>query len=203
MTQTQQTNLERRQKFFLAAAWISILVPLCTFAYFAYMTYDAQTKLETARKELAGAQTTLNATLAETKELQERSAKLGAQISEQEINLKEYRNKANIRIQYYRDTDFPLVEKVAKGLKVPMIKAESRLTGHSPNAIYYSNAVSEQDIKNVAVTFIESGFPLRLIDRATRNAEGNLIQVVGSDRGANCGLLSVEDVRAGKTCGNL
>jgi hypothetical protein len=59
-----------------------------------------------------------------------------------------------------------------------------------------------QDLRDIGVALIQEGFPLKRIAPALKQQDPKLIQIYASvESDESCGLLTVEQVRAGETCG--
>lgn len=78
----------------------------------------------------------------------------------------------------------------------------SKLISRDPNTIAYGNLVSTQDLRDIAIALVQEKFPLKRVAPATKQPDPKLIQIYAStESDAACGLLTVEQVKAGETCG--
>jgi cell division protein FtsL len=210
MMQASQDQLDRRQKTLLAIAWISIFAPLATFVYFTYQTYglreqaqSLEASLEVQKKELAESEQNMLLAQRRRNELEQQIRQLDEQLLEKQRNLVHYRQFAGIRLRYYRESDRSIIDKVGASLSIPTELGQSPTINREPSAIVYGREVSEQDYRDIAIALVQEGFPLRSISLA-KNRDEKLIQVIASipvER--KCGLLSIEQIRAGRTCGPI
>jgi hypothetical protein len=193
MTQTPVTpddRLDRRQKRLFTLAWAATLLPLVAFAYLTWHLVRVQSEV--------GALETKKA------DLQREIGEIQSDLAAQTAATKYYRDFAGVRIQFYRERDRAVVESALrrKGFNVEARRGVSQLLDRDPNAIAYGGAVAPEDLRDIAIALVEGGFPLKRIAPATRQPDPKLIQVYASAAAdESCGLLTVDQIRAGATCG--
>ena len=118
-----------------------------------------------------------------------------------------YRTLAGIKIRFYRAEDRDVLQNAlaAKGFRLEVgqiAQGNARLLDRKANAIAYGARVAPQDLADIATALVDAGFPLRKIQKATHVPEENLIQIYASAAAdTECGLLTIEQIRAGETCG--
>jgi hypothetical protein len=210
--QSAPETFDRRQKWLLWMAWGATVVPLLVFAYLTWASYDMRRELRVMQKELEEAQHTLEKKKKELgevekkkAELEKQTAKLAVDLDAQRNSAKHYRDYAGVRIVFYRESDRKMVEGALRrlGFKVEDAKlGSSKLISRDPNTIAYGNLVSTQDLRDIAIALVQEKFPLKRIAPATKQPDPKLIQIYAStESDAACGLLTVEQVKAGETCG--
>jgi FtsZ-binding cell division protein ZapB len=202
---------ERRQRLLLAGAWVATAIPLIAFAWLTYESVQLQKEVTQARAEVRKADDTLSSRQAEIRELEERkaaleaeNATLGAALDAQRSSTKHYRDFAGVRIQFYRESDREVVEKAlaSLGFRIETRLGTSRLIGSEPNTIGFGKLVSDEDLRDIAVALVQAGFPLKRIAPAVQQPDPRLIQIYASKASDDrCGLLTVDEIRAGRTCG--
>jgi hypothetical protein len=189
---------DRRQKWLLVIAWGATLLPLVAFGYLTWKSYDMSRQLQMAELDL-------HETLAEIRELEKKKAELSADLTAQRESTKYYRDWAGVHIRFYRESDRKLVEGALRKLGFNVEDADlgkSRLIDRAPNTIGYGKLVAMQDLRDIGVALIQEGFPLKRIAPALKQQDPKLIQIYASvESDESCGLLTVEQVRAGETCG--
>jgi hypothetical protein len=212
-TSVPQDPFDRRQKRLLLIAWGATLLPLVVFGFFTWASWNLREELASARsqlEELKQKNAVETKTLAELnskkQKLESDIARLDADLKAQRESTKHYRDVADIRIQFYRESDREVVEKalVKLGFKVETKLGQSKLIDRKPNSIAYGKLVYPKDLRDIAVALVEAGFPLKRIDPAQRQPDAHLIQIYASaESDRSCGLLSVNEIRAGTTCGAI
>lgn len=208
-----QDPFDRRQKRLLLLAWVATALPLAVFGYFTWASWNLHQELASTRKSLAEVQ---QKSADETKalaELKSRKDRLESEIARLESDLKvqrdstkHYRDVADIRIQFYRESDREVVERalVKLGFKLETKLGQSKLIDSKANSIAYGKLVYPKDLRDIAVALVDAGFPLKRIYPAQVQPDPNLIQIYASaESDRSCGLLSVTEIRAGTTCGAL
>jgi hypothetical protein len=196
--------LDRRQRLLLAAAWGATLLPLVAFAYLTWqsvhlnrLVHDAQHTLQTAKDEF-------EAVKRQKAEADAELAQVNTALQAQRESTRHYRDFAGIRIRFYRESDRAIVEKalVNLGFQIDATLGRSALINRQPNTIGHGALVSPEDLRDIAVALVSAGFPLKRIAPAVRQTDPKLIQIYASaESDARCGLLRVEEIRAGTTCG--
>jgi len=208
-----QDPFDRRQKRLLLLAWVATVLPLAVFGYFTWASWNLHQELASTRQSLAEVQ---QKSADETKalaELKSRKDRLESEIARLESDLKvqrdstkHYRDVADIRIQFYRESDREVVEKalVKLGFKVEAKLGQSKLINRKANSIAYGKLVYPKDLRDIAVALVEAGFPLKRIHPAEAQPDPNLIQIYASaDSDERCGPLTVNEIRGGTTCGAM
>jgi len=195
---------ERRQRRLMLLAWGATVLPLIAFAYLSWQSWtlrqenaQAQAQIDSVRAEHDGLATRVEQARTELQEL-------NAELTAARASAKHYRDFAGIRIRFYRDSDRAVVEKAlaSRGYNIDTELGTSSLIDRQPNTIGYGRLVAAEDYRNIAIALVEAGFPLKRIAPAERQPDPKLIQVYASalsDR--ECGLLTVEAIRAERTCG--
>jgi cell division protein FtsB len=197
--QLARDPIERRRQLLFLLAWAATLLPLVVFGYLTYQAYDMQQQLQSRRSEVEELE-------AKRQALIEDISKLETDLQSQRESTKHYRDVADIRVQFYRESDRAVVQKalMSLGFRVDSNLGRSALIDRQPNTIAFGKLVSEPDLREIAAALIEAGFPLKRIAPAIRQPDPKLIQVYASaESDRSCGLLSVEQVRAGNTCGPM
>src|SRR5262245_56627495 len=132
-------------------------------------------------------------------------SKLDADLTAQRESTKHYRDFAGVRIRFYRESDRKVVEGALRKLGFNVEDAglgQSKLIKLVPNTLGYGKLVAAQDLRDIGVALIQEGFPLKRITPAQKQPDPKLIQIYASvESDERCGLLTVEQVRAGETCG--
>jgi hypothetical protein len=195
---------ERRQRRLMLLAWGATVLPLIAFAYLSWQSWtlrqenaQAQAQIDSVRAEHDGLATRVEQARTELQEL-------NAELTAARASAKHYRDFAGIRIRFYRDSDRAVVEKALSrlGYNIDTELGTSSLIDRQPNTIGYGRLVAEQDYRDIAIALVEAGFPLKRIAPAERQPDPKLIQIYASalsDR--ECGLLTVDAIRAERTCG--
>jgi cell division protein FtsB len=197
-------SFERRQRRLMLLAWGVTVLPLIAFAYLSWQSWTlrqqnaaAQAQVESIRAEHDGLARQVEQTRAALKGL-------NAELTAARATAKHYRDFAGIRIRFYRDSDRAVVQKAlaSRGYSIDTELGTSSLIDRQPNTIGYGRLVAEEDYRDIAIALVEAGFPLKRIAPAERQPDPKLIQIYASalsDR--QCGLLTVEAIRAERTCG--
>lgn len=196
--------LDRRQRWLLALAWSATLLPLAVFGYLTRQSFVLNERVQATQLALKTEQTKLDAVQREINTAKAALAKATADLDEQRKNTRHYRRFAGIRIRFYRESDRTVVGKALadQGFDIDTELGHSTLIDRQPNTIGYGGNVSVEDRRDIAVALVEAGFPLKRIARAVRQQFPNLLQIYASVQTDNdCGLLSVELIRNGETCG--
>jgi hypothetical protein len=109
----------------------------------------------------------------------------------QRASAKHYRDFAGIKVRFYRNSDRAVVEKALTGLgfNIDSELGTSQRINREPNTIGFGNLVSDEDLRDIAVALVDTGFPLKKIAPVYASVE--------SDR--SCGALTSTEVRAGST----
>ncbi|MEO8071153.1 MAG: hypothetical protein ABI652_07105 [Acidobacteriota bacterium] len=194
----------RRQQRLLLAAWIATLLPLAAFGYLTWQSWTLARQVQAQRQSVAMATRDVAGLEAKKQDLERQIAVLDAAVQAQKVNTKHYRDVAGIRIQFYRQSDRAVVDKALQtlGFKVDTTLGASRLINAKPNTIGFGSDVADLDLRGIAVALIDAGFPLKRIAPAVKQTDPRLIQIYASVATDNdCGLLTVEQVRAGANCG--
>jgi len=196
--QPARDPFDRRQKWLLVIAWGATLLPLVAFGYLTWKSYHMSLQLEAA-------ETDLQETLAEIRELEKKKAELSADLTAQRESTKYYRDWAGVHVRFYRESDRKVVEGALRklGFKVEDVDlGHSKLIDRFPNTIGHGKLVANQDLRDIGAALIQEGFPLKRIAPAQKQPDPKLIQIYASvESDESCGLLTVEQVRAGETCG--
>jgi hypothetical protein len=211
---------DRRQKRLLLVAWGATLLPLAAFGYLTWASWNMHQDVQSAKRELAASQGELErvkaSRAAEAKALDELKsrkqalesdlARLSADLAAQRDSTKHYRDVANIRVQFYRESDRETVNAALEklGFRVETSLGRSKLIDRKPNSIAYGKLVSQQDLRDIAVALVDARFPLKRIYPAQVQPDPHLIQIYASaESDRSCGLLSVKEIRDGLTCGPI
>jgi cell division protein FtsB len=206
-----QDVFARRQKRLLVLAWSVTILPLVAFAYLTWQAWELNKQVHSSQLEIgklsdkkAGVEKELDQLNKKQATVQAELAQLTEKLVAQRGATKHYRDLAGIRIQFYREEDRAIVERALDelGFRIESGLGASRLINLKANTIAYGNQVSDKDLRDIAIALVEKGFPLKRIAPALKQPDPKLIQIYASapsDKG--CGLLSVEQIRAGRTCG--
>jgi cell division protein FtsB len=206
-------RFDRRQRFLLIIAWAATLLPLVAFAYLTWQSVELKREVDEARRDLTTVQENIGGAHTELKKLEVARGQLEAQIAQltreldaQRTATQHYRDYAGIRIRFYRESDRAIVEQalVNLGFKIDSRLGQSKLIDLAPNTIAYGTDVAAQDLRDIAIALVKAGFPLKRIAPAQKQPDPKLIQIYASvESERQCGLLSIEDIRAGRTCGDI
>jgi len=191
-------DLDRRQKRLLGAAWAATLLPLIAFAYLTWESWKLNQQVDAAKTQLMELDT-------KKKELEAELRRTEEDLRAQRSSAKHYRDVTGIQIRFYRESDREIVQNalVNLGFKVDTNLGRSTLIDREPNTIAYGRLVSTEDLREIAAALVQAGFPLKRIAPAVRQPDPKLIQIYASAESERaCGLLSVDQIRAGMTCGN-
>ena len=197
---------DRRQKLLLVFAWAATLLPLLAFGYLTWQSWELNKQVSEAQRKIASSTEHLNKLEARKVVLETELSRREADLESQREATKHYRDYAGIRIRFYRETDREVVEKalVRLGFNIDSSLGKSQLIDLKPNTIGYGNLVSQNDLRDIAIALVEAGFPLKRIAPALKQSDPKLIQIYASAQSdRECGLLGVEQIRAGSTCGPL
>jgi hypothetical protein len=106
-------------------------------------------------------------------------------------------------IRYYRASDATIAGRVAESRGFRVLRANADLAPGEPNALAFSPDMTSAQRIEVAIAFVEAGYPLRAM-RTSRNVpDPQLVQMIASSTaGRDCGLLTTDDIRVGKECGS-
>lgn len=197
-------RFDRRQKRLFVVAWAATLLPLLAFGYLTFQSVELKHELVELKHQADKSRT-------ELKELDETKIRLNTEIAQltdkleaQRSATKHYRDYAGIRIRFYRESDRAVVEKalVNLGFKIDSTLGQSRLINLAPNTIAYGRDVAPEDLRDIAVALVQAGFPLKRIAPAQTQPDPKLIQIYASTESEQaCGLLKIEQIRAGRQCG--
>jgi len=194
----------RRQQRLLTLAWTATVLPLIAFGYLTWQSWDLAGKVQVARQDVAAAIDEAAVLERRKQALESQIMELDASLEAQRASAKHYRDLTGIRIQFYRESDRAVVDKALErlGFKVDTNLGVSRLIDARPDTIAFGTLVADQDLREIAVALVEAGFPLKRIAPAVTQRDPKLIQIYASvETDRRCGLLSVEQIRAGLTCG--
>jgi hypothetical protein len=210
----ERRKIQRWLRWALVALPV-LLLPMLTFAYFTYMSWDARLALQKRNTELDTLQNAIAVLLTKKTELEEKRTELEARQAQLEENndavsrvlrnqetqllaanvaVKHYRQVAGIRVVFFHEEDR---EKVVPALKNLGLTADLRSpkTNGSTNQISYGREVARADLQAVAEELVTHGVTLRRIARARKVPEEKLIQVVASNLAEPCQPLTVNDIR--------
>jgi hypothetical protein len=202
---TDPDPFDRRQQRLLIVAWSATLLPLIAFAYLTWQSWTLAQQVQAQRNDVAQATMQTDALEGKKKDLEAQITELDAAIVAQRANTTHYRDVAGIRVQFYRESDREVVNRALEtlGFKVETALGTSRLINAKPDTIAYGKLVADQDLRDIAVALIKAGFPLKRIAPAVTQPDPKLIQIYASaESDKSCGLLAVDQVLAGLTCGS-
>lgn len=190
-------RFDRRQKYLLAFAWAATLLPLVAFVYFTWESVELKREVDRAKTDLQSLEKT-------RAQLKAEIAQLAGELDSQRKATQYYRDYAGIRIRFYRESDRAVVEKalVNLGYRIDSTLGQSKLINLGANTIAYGRDVAPEDLRDIAVALVRAGFPLKRVAPAQTQPDPKLIQIYASaESERECGLLNVEDIRAGRQCG--
>ena len=207
-TLTPQVNppdpIERRQRRLFVIAWSATLLPLVPFAYLTWQSYLLNRDVETAQARLDSARNELQTVEEQKRKATEALEQTTARLTVQQNVAREYRRISNVKVRFYRESDRAVVEQALMqiGFTVDASLGQSTLINRQPNTIAYGKLVPLDDLWELAAELVKAGFPLKRIAPAIRQPDPQLIQIYASvESDQKCGLLSVEAIEMGKTCG--
>jgi cell division protein FtsB len=218
--QLARNAFDLRQKRLFVAAWAATLLPLAVFGYLTWQsvtmhrelvklaseTSTLQSQKSDLQQQTSALEQSVHDLNEERDKLQKEVTKRGTDLTAQRATTTHYRNVAGIRVQFYRESDRQVVMQALSnlGFKVDPVLAQSTLIHSAPDTIAFGKEVAQNDLREIASALVNAEFPLKRITPAERQRDPKMIQIYASaSSAAKCGLLKLEDISAGRTCGAL
>jgi len=191
-------------------AWSTTLLPLLVFGALTWQTARVNSQLNETIRTRDENRAALVPLKDEQARLEQTKAELTRDIEALSNNVAHYRALADLRLQFYRETDRAIVERALDKLGFKLDaqlgnSVQTKLITGPPNSIAFGKRVSSEDLEAVVDALLRAGLPLRRIARAVvavDEPDARLIQVFPSvDAERECGRLSIEQVRQKVFCG--
>jgi hypothetical protein len=173
-------NYLRRNRKLEIWAWVSVAIPLIIFLGLSALTVQQGRKYSQLSASVQGLEKKAGDL---QKEIDAKNAQL--EVKQLAINIVREQNPGQRpKVLIFRPTIAPQVkealEQLGYSVELRSSLANPSLTDKPVDTLDYGCAVSNEDLRTIATALGKANLPIRWIERATRNKDLNLVQLVAS-----------------------
>lgn len=173
-------NYLKRNRRLETWAWVSVAIPLIIFIGLSVLTVEQGRKYSELSARVQGLRIRADDL---QKEIGAKNAQLA--VKQLAINIVREQNPGQRpKVLIFRPAIAPQVKEALEQLgytvELRSTLANPTLTDKPVDSLDYGCAVSTEDIRTIATALGKANLPIRGIDRATRNQDPNLVQLVAS-----------------------